>query len=61
MLAAAGPSADWDGLTVGGLCVAAVFMLFLVFVSIDLVRNLYEFQGNGPASGLVKGIAGLFG
>jgi hypothetical protein len=61
MLAAAGPAADWDGLTVGGLCVAAVFMLFLLFVSIDLVRNLYEFQGNGPASGLVKGIAGLFG
>jgi hypothetical protein len=61
MLAAAGPAAEWDALTVGGLAVASVFMLFLFFVSIDLVRNLYEFQGNGPASGLVKGIAGLFG
>jgi hypothetical protein len=61
MLAAAGPAAEWDGLTFGGLCFAAFFMLLLLFVSIDLVRNLYEFQGNGPASGLVKGIAGLFG
>jgi hypothetical protein len=61
MLAAAGPAAEWDGLTFGGLCAAAFFMLILVFVSFDLVRNLYEFQGHGPASGLVKGIAGLFG
>jgi len=61
MLAAAGPGPDWDGLTVGGLGFASVFMLFLLFVSIDLVRNLYEFQGNGPASGLVKAIAGIFG
>ena len=29
--------------------------------SIDLIRNLYEFQGSGPASGLIKSIAGLFG
>jgi len=41
------------------LGVATVFMLFLAFVSLDLVRNLYEFQGDSPASGLVKSLAGL--
>ena len=33
-------------------------MLFLTFVSLDLVRNLYDFRGDSPASGLVKSLAG---
>jgi hypothetical protein len=28
--------------------------------SFDLVRNLYEFQGGGVASGLINTIAGMF-
>ena len=34
-------------------------MLLLALVSIDLVRNLYDFRGEGPASGIVKSLAGL--
>jgi hypothetical protein len=53
--------AEWSGLWVGMLGVAT-FLLFLVsFISIDLMRNLYEFRGDGPPSGLVRTIAGLFG
>jgi len=59
VLAAPGASAEWGGLWVGMLGVATLFMLFLAFVSMDLVRNLYEFQGDSPASGLVKSLAGL--
>lgn len=59
MLAAPGASAEWGGLWVGMLAVASVFMLFLAFVSMDLVRNLYSFQSESPASGLVKSLAGL--
>jgi hypothetical protein len=55
------PEAEWSGLWVG-LLGAATFLLFLSsFVSIDLMRNLYEFRGGGPASGLVRALAGLFG
>ena len=36
-------------------------MLLLTFISMDLVRNLYDFQGGTPASGIVKSIAGLMG
>ena len=57
MLAPSGPSAEWGGLWVGMLGVATLFMLLLAFVSMDLVRNLYDFQGDSPASGLVKSIA----
>jgi len=59
VLASAAASPEWGGLWVGLLGVATLFMLFLAFVSMDLVRNLYDFQGNSPASGLVKGLAGL--
>jgi hypothetical protein len=59
VLAAAGASAEWGGLWVGMLGVATLFMLFLTFVSLDLVRNLYNFHGDSPASGIVKGLAGL--
>ena len=61
MMAAQGPSAEWGGLWIGMLSVTAVFMLLLAFVSMDLVRNLYDFHQEGPASGLVKSIAGLIG
>ena len=61
VLAPAGASAEWGGLWVGMLGVATLFMLFLAFVSMDLVRNLYDFQGDSPASGLVKSLAGLVG
>jgi hypothetical protein len=56
-----GASAEWGGIWVGLLMVATVFMLFLAFVSMDLVRNLYDFRGDSPASGIVKSIAGLLG
>jgi hypothetical protein len=53
--------AEWGTLWVGMLSVATLFMLFAFFVSWDMARNLYEFRGDGPASGLVKAIAGMFG
>jgi hypothetical protein len=51
--------AEWGGLWVGMLAVATVFMMLLAFVGMDLIRNLYEFQGDGPASGLITSLAGL--
>jgi hypothetical protein len=59
VLASAGAAAEWGGLWVGMLGVATLFMLFLVFVSYDLIKNLYEFRGDSPAAGIVKGLAGL--
>jgi len=41
------------------LGVAAVFMLLLAFVSMDLVRNLYDFRSDTPASGIVKSLSGM--
>jgi excisionase family DNA binding protein len=61
LAAGAGAGPEWGGLWVGLLAVASVFTLLLAFVGIDVVRNLYEFQGEGPASGLVHQIAGLLG
>ncbi len=43
------------------LCVATFVMLLAAFIGIDLVTNLNEFRADGPASGLVKMIAGLMG
>ncbi len=60
VLAAAGPSAEWGGLWVGLLGVTTLFMLFLTFVSMDLVRNLYDYRGDSPASGIVRTLAGLW-
>lgn len=54
-----GAQAEWGGLWVGMLAVATVFMMLLAFVGMDLIRNLYEFQGNGPASGLIQSLAGM--
>jgi hypothetical protein len=59
VLAPAAATAEWGGVWVGMLGVATLFMLFLAFVSMDLVRNLYDFQGESPASGLVRGLASL--
>jgi hypothetical protein len=53
--------AEWSGLWVGLLGVSAFLLLFMSFISYDLMRNMYEFRDGGPASGLVKVIAGLFG
>ncbi len=53
--------AEWSGVWVGMLGVSTVLLLFVSFISLDLMRNLYEFRDGGPASGLVKMIAGLFG
>ena len=53
------PAADWDGLSVGLLAAASIFILFSSFLAYDLVQNLYEFQGSGVASGLVQSISGL--
>jgi hypothetical protein len=61
VLAAPGASAEWGGLWVGMLGFATLLMLFLTFVSLDLVRNLYDFRGDSPASGIVKGLASLIG
>jgi hypothetical protein len=61
MLAAAGATAEWGGLWVGLLGAATVFMILLGFVSMDLVRNLYDFRSDTPASGIVKGLAGIVG
>jgi excisionase family DNA binding protein len=53
--------AEWGTGWVVALGIATLAMLFLAFVNMDLVRNLYEFRGDGPASGLIKSIAGLMG
>jgi hypothetical protein len=55
-------SVEWDGLAVGLLAAASVFVLFATFIAQDLIRNLYDFNQGGVASGLVQSISGmLFG
>ena len=58
---AAGPQAEWGGIWVGLLGFTTALVLTGMVFSIDLISNLYEFQGNGPASGLIKTLAGFFG
>ncbi len=53
-------TADWDGLSVGLLAVASLFMFLSVFLAYDLMQNLYEFNDGGVASGLVQSISGMF-
>ena len=55
-----GDSAEWGGLWVGLLGVGTILTLLAAFVSIDLMRNLYDFHGDGPASGIINALAGLF-
>jgi hypothetical protein len=59
MLSAAGASPEWGGLWVGFLGATTVFMLLLAFVSMDLVRNLYEYRGETPPSGLINSLANI--
>lgn len=61
LVSTGGAGPDWGGLWVGMLSVATLFMMLLAFVGMDLVRNLYYFQGDTPASGLVQQLAGLIG
>jgi len=60
-LVAAGPQAEWGGIWVGLLGFTSLLVLTGMVFSIDLIRNLYEFRSDGPGSGLIKQIAGLFG
>jgi hypothetical protein len=59
-LVASAPQAEWGGIWVGLLGVTSVLVFVSMVFSIDLVSNLYSFQGNGPASGLINSIAGMF-
>ena len=56
----AGPQADWGGIWVGLLGVSTVLVFVHLIFSIDLVKNLYEYNGGGPASGLINSISGMF-
>ena len=53
--------AEWSGLWVGLLGVTTLLLLIVSFISVDMIRNVYEFHNDGAAHGLVKAIAGLFG
>jgi hypothetical protein len=60
MISSRGESAEWGGLWVGFLGVGTILTLLAAFVSIDLMRNLYDYHGAGPASGIINALAGLF-
>ena len=60
MISSRGDSAEWGGLWVGFLGVGTILTLLAAFVSIDLMRNLYDYHGAGPASGIINALAGLF-
>jgi hypothetical protein len=52
---------EWGGVWVGLLCFTTVCLLFASFVAVDLMRNLYDFHDTPVASGMVRGIASMFG
>jgi hypothetical protein len=52
---------EWSGLWVGMLGVATLLMLLITFVSVDMIRNIYEFSEGGTPSGLVRALGGMFG
>jgi hypothetical protein len=56
-----GPQAEWGGIWVGLLGATTVLTFAAMVFSYDLIHNLYELQGPGPASGLIKGLASFFG
>jgi hypothetical protein len=60
MISSRGDSAEWGGLWVGFLGVGTILTLLAAFVSIDLMRNLFDYHGAGPASGIINALAGLF-
>lgn len=51
---------EWGGLWVSLLGVTTFLLLFMTFLSWDLMRNLYDFQESSPASGIISSLAGLF-
>jgi hypothetical protein len=51
---------EWGGLWVSLLGVTTFLLLFMTFLSWDLMRNLYDFHENSPASGIVSSLSGLF-
>jgi hypothetical protein len=59
--APAGAGPEWGTPWVVLLGVATFFMLIAAFIGMDLVTNINEFRADGPASGLVKTFAGMFG
>ncbi len=62
VLTSAAAAAEWSGVWVGVLGFASFLMLLALFISFDLIRNLYEYKGGSlVGSGLIKSIAGLFG
>lgn len=60
-LSSSAPAAEWGGLWVGLLGFATFMTLILTFISLDLVRNQYEWRNDTPASGLIKVIAQAVG
>lgn len=58
---ASSSQAEWGAPWVVALGITTLAMLLAAFVGMDLVSNLNEFRGDGPPSGLVKAVAGLFG
>lgn len=62
VLTSAAAAAEWSGVWVGVLGFASFLMLLALFISFDLIRNMYEYKGGSlVGSGLIKSIAGLFG
>jgi hypothetical protein len=58
---AASSGAEWGLPWVILLGISTFLMLIGTFVGLDLISNINEFRYDGPASGLVRTIAGLFG
>lgn len=61
VLSSAGAQAEWGGLWVMFLGVGMLLVMLLSFVSMDLVRNMYEWRSSTAASGLIQTLAGLIG
>ena len=51
ILAPSAATAEWGGLWVGLLGVTTVLMLLLTFISMDLIRNLYDLPGRDARLG----------
>jgi hypothetical protein len=52
---------EWGGVWVSLLGFTTLCLLFASFIAFDLMRNLYDFRDTPVASGLVRGIASIFG
>jgi excisionase family DNA binding protein len=51
---------EWGGMWVGLLGLSSLAILFMLFIAIDLMHNLYDFHETWLASSLVRSIASLF-